>query len=249
MDTGRPPPPKLSTEAHAGCLSFEMSWKRHRLVINCGLPEVNKETWRQVARATAAHSTVTFNDTSSCRFLDSFRGLLGGIPIVTGPHNVPLTRDDTPEGTALRASHDGYAAAFGVIHNRAIRLSADGCTLDGEDSFEPADGRSFPERAADEYAIRFHLHPAIKASRLSDGRGVILLLPDRDVWTFATLAEKVDLEESVYLSGSDGPRRAVQIVIYGHARKDAKVRWSFGHTPPPPAGAKVGRPDEPELPL
>ena len=249
MDTGKPPPPKLSTEAHAGCLSFEMSWKQHRLVINCGLPQVNRETWRQVARATAAHSTVTFNDTSSCLFLNSFRALLGGVTIVTGPRNVPLTRDETPEGTALRASHDGYAAAFGVTHCRAIRLSADGCTLDGEDIFEPADGRSFPERAADEYAIRFHLHPAIKASRLSDGRGVILLLPDREVWTFATLAEKVDLEESVYLSGSDGPRRAVQIVIYGHARKDAKVRWSFGHTPPPPTGTKVGWPDEPELPL
>ena len=43
----------------------------HRLVVNCGLPAVNKENWRQVARATAAHSTVTFNDASSCRFLEN----------------------------------------------------------------------------------------------------------------------------------------------------------------------------------
>lgn len=251
MDTGRPPPPALSTEAHAGCLSFEMSWKQHRLVINCGLPEVNKETWRQVTRATAAHSTVTFNDTSSCQFLEAgaFRRLLGGVAIATGPRDVPVTRDDDADGAVLRASHDGFAAAFGVIHSRALRLSADGLTLDGEDSFAPANGLNFPARAADEYAIRFHLHPTIKASRLSDGRGVILLLPDRDVWTFATLADSVQLEESVYLAGRDGPRRAVQIVIYGHARKDAKVRWSFGHTPPPPAGSPPKRPDEPELPL
>ena len=76
MDTGRPPPLALSQEAHAGCLSFELSWKQQRLVVNCGLPAVNKETWRQVARATAAHSTVTFNDASSCRFLECRR--LGG---------------------------------------------------------------------------------------------------------------------------------------------------------------------------
>src|SRR5215831_9986196 len=57
MDTGRPPPPALSTEVHAGCLSFELSWKQHRLVVNCGLPAMNKETWRQVTRETAAHST------------------------------------------------------------------------------------------------------------------------------------------------------------------------------------------------
>jgi len=52
MDTGQPPPLALSQEAHAGCLSFELSWKTHRLVVNCGLPAVNKENWRQVARAT-----------------------------------------------------------------------------------------------------------------------------------------------------------------------------------------------------
>ena len=73
MDTGQPPPLAVSQEAHAGCLSFELSWKQHRLVVNCGLPAVNRENWRQVARATAAHSTVTVNDASSCRFFESAR--------------------------------------------------------------------------------------------------------------------------------------------------------------------------------
>ena len=96
MDTGRPPPMALSQEAHAGCLSFELSWKTHRLVVNCGMPAVNKENWRQVARATPAHSTVTFNDKSSCEFLDSrvFRRLLSGTPIVAGPHEVRITREE-----------------------------------------------------------------------------------------------------------------------------------------------------------
>jgi uncharacterized heparinase superfamily protein len=251
MDTGRPPPVTLSQEAHAGCLSFELSWKQHRLVINCGLPAVNKATWRQVARATAAHSTVTFNDKSSCRFLDTamFRRLFAGTTIVAGPRDVQVTREDTADGAVLRTSHDGYAADFGVIHGRAISLSADGSVLDGEDSFTPASGYALPAHSGDEYAIRFHLHPAVKASRLSDGRGVILLLPDREVWTFSTLADAVEIEESVFLAGTDGPRRAVQIVIYGHARETPKVRWSFGHTPPAVPGARPDRADEPELPL
>ena len=252
MDTGRPPPLALSQEAHAGCLSFELSWNVHRLVANCGLPAVNKENWRQVARATAAHSTVTFNDTSSCRFLEShaFRHLLFGTPIVGGPHDVRVTRSDTPEGAALVTSHDGYANAFGVIHHRALRLSLDGRTLDGEDSFTPAQGEALPAQARDEYAVRFHLHPAVKANRLSDGRGVILLLPDRDLWTFASEGQAVDIEESVFLSGPDGPRRTVQIVIYGHARATPKVRWSFRHAPRAAvSGARQERADEPELPL
>jgi len=251
MDTGRPPPVALSQEAHAGCLSFELSWKQHRLVINCGLPAVNKETWRQVARATAAHSTVSLNDTSSCRFLESgpFRRLLAGTPIISGPRNVDVEREDTPDGVMLRTSHDGYASDFGVVHSRAIRLSPDGGALDGEDSFAPPEGRAFSARTGDEFAIRFHLHPAIKASRLSDGRGVILLMPDREVWTFSTHSDAVEIEESVFLAGNDGPRRAVQIVIYGHAREHAKVRWSFHHTPPAAPGTRPGRADEPELPL
>jgi uncharacterized heparinase superfamily protein len=251
MDTGRPPPLALSQEAHAGCLSFELSWNLHRLVVNCGLPAVNKENWRQVARATAAHSTVTFNDASSCRILESsrLRRLLFGSPIVSGPRDVRVTREDTAEGTNLTTSHDGYADAFNVIHHRALRLSADGRTLDGEDSFTPAAGATLPESKPDEFAIRFHLHPSIKANRLADGRGVILLLPDREVWTFATHGETVEIEESVYLAGTDGPRRAVQIVIYGHARSQAKVRWSFRHTPPAPPGTRPERADEPELPL
>jgi len=251
MDTGRPPPLALSQEAHAGCLSFELSWKANRLVINCGLPEVNKENWRQVARATAAHSTVTFNDASSCQFLESRRlkRLLFGTPIISGPRDLRLAREDKAEGTTLAVSHDGYGRTFGVIHHRTLRLAPDGRTLDGEDSFTPAAGDTIPVEKPDEYAIRFHLHPSIKANRLSDGRGVILLLPDKELWSFNTYGETVQIEESVYLSGSDGPRRTVQIVIYGHARSEAKVRWSFRHTPPAPPGTRPERADEPELPL
>ncbi|MEJ2377366.1 MAG: heparinase II/III family protein [Pseudolabrys sp.] len=250
MDTGKPPPLAVSQEAHAGCLSFELSWKAHRLVVNCGLPAVNKENWRQVARATAAHSTITFNDQSCCRFFaSSLRTMLGGIPIVSGPRKVTVERDEQEDGVLLRTSHDGYAADFGVIHNRAVRLSADGRALDGEDNFTPADDRALPLKAADEYAIRFHLHPAVKASRLSDGHGVILLLPDHDVWSFATYGETVELEESVFLAGPDGPRRTVQMVIYGHAREQASVRWILRHTPPAAPGASPDRREEPELPL
>jgi uncharacterized heparinase superfamily protein len=249
MDTGRPPPLDLSQEAHAGCLSFELSWKQHRLVINCGLPAVNKENWRQVARATPAHSTVTINERSSCRFLESIpiRRLFGGAPIIAGPHDVRIERE--PAGTALRASHDGYAGDSGIVHTRSVQLSPDGRALDGEDIFTPSQGDAFPSDATDEFAIRFHLHPSIKASRLADGRGVMLLLHDRDLWTFATLAEAVELEESVSLAGPDGPRRTVQIVIYGRVGELAAVRWSFRHTPPAASGTRPDRAQEPELPL
>ncbi len=251
MDTGLPPPMGLSQEAHAGCLSFELSWRQNRIVVNCGLPAANRETWRQVARATAAHSTVTFNDTSSCRFhkSGSFRRLLCGVPIIGGPSYVKVARGEEDNAVVLRAAHDGYAQDFRLLHARILKLAADGNRLDGEDIFSPAAGDTLPDRVPDEFAIRFHLHPAVKANRLSDGHGAILVMPDRDVWTFNSYEHPVEIEESVYLAGSDGPRRTVQIVIYGHARNQPHMQWTFLHVPQAHSGGRRGRPDEPELPL
>ncbi len=250
MDTGAPPPLNMSQEAHAGCLAFELSSGLQRIVVNCGLPATARETWRQVARATAAHSTVVFNDVSSCRFLEtgSFRHLIG-TPIVSGPAHVPVAREEEDGATVVRASHDGYAGRYGVIHQRALKLAADGSRVDGEDLFMPVDGDLLPAHVQDEFAVRFHLHPAVKANKLGDGHGVMLMLPNREAWTFNAYEDRVELEESVYLAGTDGPRRTVQIVIAGRARKVPRVHWSFAHVTPAGGGRGRARGEEPELPL
>jgi uncharacterized heparinase superfamily protein len=251
MDTGAPPPPEVSADAHAGCLSLELSHKQQRVIVNCGMPAAGRENWRQVARATAAHSTVTFNDTSSCRFVESitFKRLFG-IPIVDGPSDVTVSRDSNEEATVLRAAHDGYAERFGIIHERFVSLSVDGNRLDGEDVFLPATGSALPEDAEDYFAVRFHLHPAIRANRLTDGHGAVLLLPNKDVWNFNAHEDEVAVEESVYLAGQDGPRRTMQIVIYGRAREVHRVHWTFTHIPQGAAPARQQRRGaDPELPL
>lgn len=249
MDTGAPPPIGISQEAHAGCLSFELSQGLQRIVVNCGLPGTNRETWRQVARATAAHSTVVFNDTSSCRFLESgsFKRLLG-TPIVSGPVEIPTAREDRADAVILRASHDGYVERFRVTHQRTLKIAVSGNRVDGEDLFIAA-GDIIPGDIPDEFAARFHLHPAIKANKLTDGHGAMLMLPNRDVWTFNAYEDRVELEESVYLSGADGPRRAVQIVIYGRARKIPRVHWTMTYVASSSTSANRPRGEEPELPL
>ncbi|HXF87344.1 MAG TPA: heparinase II/III family protein [Xanthobacteraceae bacterium] len=250
MDTGAPPPLALSHEAHAGCLSFELSSRQHRIVVNCGLPAINRETWRQVTRATAAHSTAVLDDTSSCRFLESsaFRKLIG-TPIIGGPRNVTVSRDEQHGTIVLRASHDGYADRFQVVHQRTLMLAPDGSRLDGEDIFlSAAEGRRADD-TRDDFAVRFHLHPTVKANRLADGRGAMLVLPNKEVWNFDAYDHAVEIEDSVYLGGPDGPRRTVQIVIYGHTRAAGRVHWSFTHVTAGAPDARRARGDEPELPL
>jgi uncharacterized heparinase superfamily protein len=252
MDTGAPPAPAVSHDAHAGCLSFELSSGPSRIVINCGMPSTGRDNWRAFARSTAAHSTLTYHDTSSCQFveLSAMKRFLHGAPIVAGPVMVDNFREVVEGGMLLTTSHDGYLARYGVIHRRILMLAQDGSRLDGEDSVSPAPGGRIRGNESD-YALRFHLHPSVKASRLSDARGVMLVLPNRDVWTFEAQDDRVDLEDSVFLAGNDGPRRTSQIVIRQDSRHAASVRWSFVRSNASPATTNARRQArrEPELPL
>jgi uncharacterized heparinase superfamily protein len=252
MDTGTPPPPNVSHEAHAGCLSFELSSGTSRIVINCGMPSTGRDNWRAFARSTAAHSTLTFADTSSCQFveLSAMKKFLHGAPVVGGPEIVENFREAVTNGVLLTTSHDGYVPRFGVIHRRVLMIAPDGTRLDGEDSVSPAPGGRIKGNDTS-FALRFHLHPSVKANRLSDGRGVMLVLPNRDVWTFEALDDKVDLEDSVFLAGTDGPRRTAQIVIRQDSRHASSVRWSFvrSTTSPAQTNARRNARREPELPL
>ena len=252
MDTGAPPPPSVSQDAHAGCLSFELSSGPSRIVVNCGMPATGRDNWRPFARGTAAHSTLTYHETSSCQFVEfsAMKRLLQGAPITSGPSNVENYREAVPNGELLTTSHDGYLARFGVIHRRVLMAARDGSRLDGEDTLTPAPGGKIKGNEAD-FALRFHLHPSVKASRLSDARGVMLVLPNRDVWTFEALDDKVDLEDSVFLAGNDGPRRTAQIVIRQDARHASSIRWSFmrSATSAAQTDARRNARREPELPL
>jgi uncharacterized heparinase superfamily protein len=252
MDTGAPPAPSVSNEAHAGCLSFELSSGQSRIIINCGMPSTGRDNWRTFARSTAAHSTLTYHDTSSCQFVEmsAMKRLLHGALVTSGPAHVENIREIVANGTLLSTSHDGYVPRFGIVHRRVLLLAHDGSRVDGEDSVSPAAGVRVKGNDSD-YVLRFHLHPSVKASRLSDARGVMLVLPNRDVWTFEAFDDRVDLEDSVFLAGSDGPRRTAQIVIRQDSRLASSIRWSFVRSTTSPAATNARRNAhrEPELPL
>jgi len=250
VDTGPPPPANVSHDAHAGCLSFELSSGQCRIVVNCGMPSNGRDNWRPFARSTAAHSTLTWHDTSSCQFveLSAVKHFLHGAPIVSGPVNVESLREQIADGELLTTSHDGYLSRFGIVHRRVLLVAHDGSRLDGEDTVSPAPGARFKGKASD-YAVRFHLHPSVKASRLSDARGVMLVLPNRDVWTFEALDDKVHLEDSVFLAGNDGPRRSAQIVVRQDWHQATSIRWSLVRSTASPGSTRRNARREPELPL
>src|SRR3979411_2142516 len=182
-------------------------------------PSTGRDNWRAFARGTAAHSTLTYHDTSSCQFVEfsAMKRLLQGRPVGSGPATVESYREVVANGVLLTTSHDGYLGRFGVVHRRVLMVAHDGSRLDGEDTVSPEPGARIKGHET-HYAVRFHLHPAVKASRLSDARGVMLVLPNRDVWTFEGLDDKVELEDSVFLAGNDGPPRTPPVGVRPESR-------------------------------
>ncbi|MDA0661725.1 MAG: heparinase II/III family protein [Proteobacteria bacterium] len=224
VDAGQPAPPGLDREAHAGTLSFEASYGRERLIVNCGASLASGPDWRQAARATAAHSTLAIEDMNSSEIRAN--GSLG-----RRPEHVTVEREQTDGNVWLSMSHDGYAEPFGLIHRRRIYMAASGDELRGEDSLVPAQ-RKLAEGTAGEpdnraFAIRFHIHPAARASLAQDGNAVFLRLPSGIGWRLRVGGAKIDLAESMYFGGNEA-RRTQQIVLSGRTgAATTTVKWAL----------------------
>jgi uncharacterized heparinase superfamily protein len=225
VDTGRPPPAEFSKLAHAGCLSFEFSIGAQRLIVNCGAPDANRITARRAARATAAHSTLLIDDTSSCRFAGQ-RGLEKWLhdEILSGPRQVGVERQNLPMRTRLLLSHDGYRWRFGLIHERRLTLSTGGARLEGEDRLKPASPKANHSHG---YALRFHIHPSVRLQSVLEGRAVLLDLPDDSRWVFTAQEHQIDIEESIFFAATDGPRPCEQIVVYARTDQATQIAWAF----------------------
>src|SRR5262249_647404 len=116
LDAGPPPPKGYDKQAHAGTLSLEVSAGSERVIVSCGAFPAPDAAWERAQRSTAAHSTVTVDDTNSAEELDD--GGLGN-----GPQHVESTRDEADGNMWVNASHDGYRANFNMTHRRRLFLS------------------------------------------------------------------------------------------------------------------------------
>jgi len=221
VDTGNPQSTDLSRSAHAGCLSFEMSAGRNRFIVNCGTPKFASKNYRQIARSTAAHSTLSLNETSSRRFA---RSKLSGAIMLDTVSEVEVERWDDPHGNDwLRARHDGYVADFGYLHEREIGLNAKGDKIKGHDRFYLPEGEEPPEEALQAIA-RFHIHPSIMLSR-RDEESVAMRAPDGETWVFAAPGLSLMIDEDIFFADVSGVRPSQQLVIEFSPPEMTEIRW------------------------
>ena len=214
VDAGAPPPPAHDRRAHAGTLSFEMSVGREHMIVNCGAFEADAGL-AAAARGTSAHSTLIVADTNSSGVLTS-----GGL--ARRPRNVVCRRQEGEGGLWLELSHDGYQARFGLVHHRRFYLAESGDDLRGEDRLE---GRDLGPL---DFALRFHLHPAVQASLVQTGDSVLLRLPKAGGWRLRLRGAELSLDDGVYLGVHGKLRRCTQIVATGRTEGGrAVIKWAL----------------------
>ncbi|WP_067106050.1 heparinase II/III family protein [Sphingopyxis granuli] len=221
-------PPPIARVTEAGCastLAFELSDGAERIVVNCGGAALTGATipaeLARGLRTTAAHSTLVVADSNSTAILPN--GSLG-----KGVTEVELDRHETPQGSRLEMSHDGYARRHGLIHRRLLILSPNGRELRGEDMLLPAP-RS--RRKGDKhFALRFHLGRNISASLTADRLGALLRIAGGPLWQFRASEGTLAVEESLWVDGEGRPHPTEQLVVTGSAPAGGvSIGWIFKH--------------------
>lgn len=223
-DTGTIPTGIDGTDCHASALAFEMSSRRSRIVVNLGTDRLQRSEYGPIARATAAHSTLSIGDASSARFR-RFSGAPRRSRWRPTARPGPIGVDDWRNGemTGFTASHDGYLRPFGLIHERGIAVAPDGRRVDGFDQLRPPGRR---RRAPVEAMLRFHLHPAVRVEP-TRAENTFVLHVDGDRWAFRAVGAPASVEQSLYLAAVAGPAPTAQIVVAMAWPDVERVSWRF----------------------
>ncbi len=226
-DAGSAPPLEFAGEAHAGCLSFEMSAGSRPVLVNGGAPGPADHEWRAVSRSTSAHNTLCLAEMSSARLIRhaGLESLIGGAP-VSGPPHVHSDLQEINGELIWTARHDGYYDRTGLVHHRRLAVSASGARVAGIDRLMGSTG-AMRLRNDLPFAIHFHLHPDISCRLAGVPGEVEIATPEAETWRFSAEGAELCMEDSTFFADSSGPRRTLQIVLRGTTHGESLVQWQI----------------------
>jgi uncharacterized heparinase superfamily protein len=154
-DIGHIGPDYLPGHAHADSLSFELSIKGQRVIVNSGTGEYGLSDERLRQRGTSAHSTIELDGKSSSEVWSGFR-------VAQRARLTDVEIIDEDKKLEFSAVHDGYARIVSKpLHKRKWKVN-DGC-------LEIVDEVTGSQNIVQ---LRYYLHPDILIEMLD---GYILL--------------------------------------------------------------------------
>lgn len=216
IDTSTVPEAPYSQQAHSAPMAFEFVYGRDRIFTNCG-SHPSSEQWQQVLRQTAAHNTLTLFDKSAHSISKDGQIKKSHSPICS-------LRRENKDACLIDMSHDAYRAGHGIDHKRRFYLSQEGTDLRGEDTLLSRVPLTKPAPVT----LRFHLHPRVQISDITEDGDIILTLPAGTSWRFCVAGVAPQLEGSVYMGSGIKPLKSKQIVIKSAMTGDEfTLKWAL----------------------
>lgn len=226
MDANNPPSNSYAQNYQAGCLSFELLYNGIKIITNTGSAKNFSKELSYIAQSTAAHSCLVINDTSSCIFQKNpvLRKYYGNTLLQKAMiTNKEFTNNKIT--ASLTAKHNGYAAKYSTLHQRALVMNGEENLVHGEDTLTVEKN----DYAFLNFAIRFHVLPDAKL--IPTHGGDILISVKNQGWKFCCPDQDVKIENSLYFAEHTKVQETNCIVVEGTLKQEInKIVWSIEKT-------------------
>ena len=218
MDIGSTPDKKFSSNYQSGALSFEIISNGKKLICNSGYFQNHNHQLNKISKSSAVHSTLTLDDTSSCKFnktKNKSSKISHGLKILK--KNIIFEKNYWK----INAAHDGYLKQYGVIHEREIEFYPEQIKFVGYDKILLKNGIKDLK-----FEIRFHLEPNIKIMKTQDNKSILIGL-DNEGWKFNS-NNNINIDNGLYFGRKDSFVENKNIVISGMTNDENQtIKWEI----------------------
>jgi uncharacterized heparinase superfamily protein len=222
IDANNPSSMLHSRNYQAGPLSFELASNGIKFICNSGSGKNLGEELSYLSSSTAAHSTVTINDTSSCIFQKNtlIRKYFGNSLIEK--HNIFKTEfKNDKEFIQCIIAHDGYEKRFKILHERQITLFKSKNHIEGIDSLKC---KSLENKNLT-FSVRFHIHPDIRITKTM-GNDILLSSSEGEGWIFRSPQIPTKIEKNLYFGNPDNIKESSFILLEGNIENEnTNIIW------------------------
>ena len=208
LDCGVPKNYDATYKAHSCSTTFELSYKKNKIIINAlsGLDE-------KINRTTAAHSTLTLNNTNAYKILKNEH-------LSRVPEKLKVKRVERYEANVIEIENYGYKNQYDAVHKRLIYVDKEGLDIRGEDNIYCPMEITFD--------IRFYLDSTIKTLFTNNGKNILLKLKSGVGWKFSSSLDKINIASNRNININNQPITNEHIHLTGETKElITVVRWSL----------------------
>ena len=223
IDCGNPPSNNFTKYYQAGCLAFELSSNKQKIICNSGYGKYLSPKLAILSRSTAAHSTLYINDTSSCIFQKnkSINKIYGNL-LIQKHKIIEKNYKEDKDFYSIAASHNGYEKKFGYIHKRSIQISKKEDKIFGHDELKKTKKYSGNLN----YFIRFHIYPDTKIVKTKAGNSVLISLPNGEGWLLQSKTNDFQIEKNIFLGNKNKIINNESVSISGSISEETmSIKW------------------------